>query len=117
LFFYGILGLLIVLFVIQNYSTLTYSVSVRINLGFLSLESMALPFFVIATALFFSGFLLATIVGWFERRSLSKELKRLKTLRPVSELPVKSEGASDSSFSPKGINRDPSSEDKPSSRS
>ena len=81
LFLYGLLGLLIVLFVIQNYTTLTYSVSIRFNLGFLALESMPLPFFVIAPALFFTGVLLATLLGWFERRSLIKELKQLKACR------------------------------------
>lgn len=78
LFFYGLLGMLFVLFVIQNYSTLTYSISLRLNLGFLTLESVPLPFFVIAPILFFSGLLLATVVGLVERRRLSKELKQLK---------------------------------------
>jgi lipopolysaccharide assembly protein A len=94
LFLYGLVGLLIVLFVIQNYSTLTYSVSIRLNLGFLTLESIPLPFFVIAPILFFSGVLLATGIGLVERRRLSKELKQAKTdlqeskqrERPLGEL-------------------------------
>jgi hypothetical protein len=64
------LTVLIVLFVIQNYATLTYSVSIRLNLGFLDLESVPLPFFIIAPLLFFSGVLLATLIGLFKRRRL-----------------------------------------------
>jgi uncharacterized integral membrane protein len=79
LFFYGLLVLLFVIFVIQNYSTLTYSVSLRLNLGILALESVPLPFFVIAPIIFFAGLLLATVIGWVERRRLSKELKQLKS--------------------------------------
>lgn len=78
LFLYGLLGMLFVVFVIQNYPTLTYSISIRMNLGFLTLESVPLPFFVIAPILFFSGLLLATVVGLIERRRLSRELKQLK---------------------------------------
>jgi lipopolysaccharide assembly protein A len=79
LFLYGLLGLLVVLFVIQNYTILTYSISIRLNLGFLTLESIPLPFFVIAPILFFAGVLLATGIGLIERRRLSKELKQVKT--------------------------------------
>jgi lipopolysaccharide assembly protein A len=89
LFLYGLLALLIVLFVIQNYAMLTYNVSLRLNLGFLAFESIPLPFFVIAPVLFFSGVLLATLIGLFERRRLSKELKQLKADRPETEQPAK----------------------------
>jgi uncharacterized integral membrane protein len=85
LFLYGLLTVLIVLFVIQNYATLTYSVSIRLNLGFLDLESVPLPFFIIAPLLFFSGVLLATLIGLFKRRRLSKELKQLKAGRLEAE--------------------------------
>jgi uncharacterized integral membrane protein len=78
LYFYGLLVLLFVIFIIQNYSTLTYSVSLRLNLGILALESVPLPFFLIAPIIFFAGLLLATVIGWVERRRLSKELKQLK---------------------------------------
>lgn len=78
LYFYGLLVLLFVIFVIQNYSTLTNSVSLRLNLGILALESVPLPFFVIVPVIFFAGLLLATVIGWVERRRLSKELKQLK---------------------------------------
>ena len=79
LYFYGLLVLLFVIFVIQNYSTLTYSVSLRLNLGIMALESVPLPFFLIAPIIFFAGLLLATVMGWVERRRLSKELKQLKS--------------------------------------
>ena len=75
LFFYGFLILLIAVFVIQNYSTLTYSVSLRLSLGFLTLESVPLPFFLIIPLIFFAGVLLATLIGFPERHRLSRELK------------------------------------------
>ncbi len=77
--------MLFVIFVVQNYSTLTYSISIRLNLGFLTLESIPLPFFLIAPILFFSGLLLATLIGLVERRRLSKELKQAKMALRVSE--------------------------------
>lgn len=77
-YLYGFLLLLFVIFVVQNYATLTYSVSLRFNLGFFSLESIPLPIFIIAPFLFFSGLLLATLMGLAERHRLSKELKQLR---------------------------------------
>jgi uncharacterized integral membrane protein len=86
LYFYGLLLLLFVVFIVQNYSTLTYSVSLRLNLGFLSLESVPLPFFLIVPLIFFAGVLLATLIGLTERRRLSKELKQVKsTLRDYDQ--------------------------------
>jgi len=75
IFLYGFLILLLAIFIIQNYSTLTYSVSLRLNLGFLSLESIPLPFFLIVPLVFFAGVLLAALIGFSERRRLSRELK------------------------------------------
>lgn len=75
IFLYGFLILLLVIFIIQNYGTLTYSVSLRLNLGFLSLESIPLPFFLIVPLVFFTGVLLAALIGFSERRRLSRELK------------------------------------------
>jgi uncharacterized integral membrane protein len=75
IFLYGFLILLIAVFIIQNYGTLTYSVSLRLSLGFLALESMPLPFFLIVPLIFFAGVLLATLIGFPERRRLSRELK------------------------------------------
>ncbi|MBI5604714.1 MAG: hypothetical protein HY879_15350 [Deltaproteobacteria bacterium] len=101
LFFYGLLVMIFVLFVIQNYATLTYSISIRLNLGFLALESIPLPFFLIAPILFFSGLLLATLIGLVERRRLSKELKLLRTTlqesKPVEKPIMESAASPDSS--------------------
>jgi uncharacterized integral membrane protein len=85
LFFYGLLAILFAIFIVQNYSTLTYGISLRLNLGFLTLESVPLPFFLIAPILFFSGVLLATLIGLVERRRLSRELKQVKTSLRTSE--------------------------------
>ena len=85
LFLYGFLTVLFIIFIVQNYSILTYSISIRLNLGFLTLESIPLPFFLIAPILFFSGLLLATLIGLVERRRLSKELKQAKIALRISE--------------------------------
>ena len=85
MFFYGLLAVLFVVFVVQNYSTLTYSVSIRMNLGFLLLESVPLPFFLIVPILFFSGLLLATLIGLVERHRLSRELKQVKAALRLAE--------------------------------
>ncbi len=100
LFFYGLLVMIFVLFVIQNYATLTYSISIRLNLGFLALESIPLPFFLIAPILFFSGLLLATLIGLVERRRLSRELKLLKgslqESKPIEKPKMESTASPDS---------------------
>ena len=81
LYFYGLLVLLFVIFIIQNYYTLTYSVALRFNLGFVSLVSIPLPLFLVAPLFFFCGLFLATMIGWGERRRLSKEINLLKSAR------------------------------------
>jgi hypothetical protein len=79
LYFYGLLVFLFAIFILQNYSTLTYSVALRLNLGFLSLVSIPLPLFLVAPLFFFCGLFLATVIGWGERRRLSREIKQLKS--------------------------------------
>jgi uncharacterized integral membrane protein len=79
LYFYGLLVLLFVIFIIQNYYTLTYNVAFRFNLGFVSLVSIPLPLFLVPPLFFFLGLFLATMVGWGERRRLSREIKQLKS--------------------------------------
>ena len=81
LYFYGLLVLIFAIFILQNYSTLTYSVALRLNLGFLSLVSIPLPLFLIAPLFFFCGLFLATMIGWGERRRLAREIKQLKSAR------------------------------------
>jgi hypothetical protein len=85
LFFYGLLVLIFAIFILQNYYTLTYSVALRLNLGFLSLMSVPLPLFMAVPLFFFFGLFLGTILGWGERRRLSKEIKQLKSLKPESK--------------------------------
>jgi uncharacterized integral membrane protein len=92
MYFYGLLLLLFVVFVIQNYSTLTYSVSLRLNLWLINLESVPLPFFLIVPMIFFAGLLLATLIGWGERRRLNRELKQLKSGRMPAETETVSSG-------------------------
>jgi uncharacterized integral membrane protein len=83
LYFYGLLVLLFSIFILQNYYTLTYSVALRLNLGFLSLVSIPLPLFLAVPLFFFCGLFLATIFGWGERRRLSREIKQLKATLPA----------------------------------
>jgi hypothetical protein len=85
LFFYGLLVLIFAIFILQNYNTLTYSVALRLNLGFLSLMSVPLPLFLAVPLFFFFGLFLGAIFGWGERRRLAKEIKHLKISRPESE--------------------------------
>ncbi len=82
LYFYGLLVLVFAVFILQNYSTLTYSVALRLNLGFVSFVSVPLPLFLVAPLFFFCGLFLATIMGSGERRRLSREIKQLKSHRP-----------------------------------
>ena len=82
LYFYGLLVLIFAIFILQNYSTLTYSVALRLNLGFVSLVSIPLPLFLAVPLFFFCGLFLGSIIGWGERRRLSKEIKQLKSTRP-----------------------------------
>jgi lipopolysaccharide assembly protein A len=113
LYFYGLLVLLFVVFIVQNYSTLTYSVSLRLNLGFLSLESVPLPFFLIVPLIFFAGVLLATLIGLAERRRLSKELKQVKNdLRDSGPRPSTHETAIPGSI-PSSETENPPSDVKP----
>jgi uncharacterized integral membrane protein len=113
LYFYGLLVLLFVVFIVQNYSTLTYSVSLRLNLGFLALESVPLPFFLIAPLVFFAGVLLATLIGLVERRRLSKELKQTKMALRDSEPRTPMPEASSPRAPVSSETENPPSEEKP----
>ena len=112
MFFYGLLAVLFVVFVVQNYSTLTYSVSIRMNLGFLLLESVPLPFFLIVPILFFSGLLLATLIGLVERHRLSRELKQVKAALRLAEQKTGPREESGPSTAPPSETEDPSLEHK-----
>jgi hypothetical protein len=141
LYLYGLLVLLFAIFILQNYFTLTNSIALRLNLGFISLISIPLPLYMIAPFLFFSGVFLASVIGWGERRRLNREIKHLKTLsrleprlegkqeprpalktepvsasKPASDPAKKNEGGTIVSSGPL-INKGPSSGNKLSSRS
>jgi putative membrane protein len=91
LFFYGLLILLFIIFLLQNYSTLTSSHSLRLNLGVLLLESVPLPFYLVVVLTFFSGLFLAALMGVFDRRRLTKELKEARNLNLDLEKKLKSQ--------------------------
>ena len=98
LYFYGLLVLLFIIFIIQNYYTLTYNVAFRFNLGFVSLVSIPLPLFLVPPLFFFCGLLLATIVGWGERQRLSKEVKQLKSTQQEPKQEPKKEAKPETPF-------------------
>jgi putative membrane protein len=90
LFFYGLLILIFIIFLLQNYSTLTSSHSLRLNLGVLLLESVPLPFYLVVVLTFFSGLFLAALMGVMDRRRLTKELKEVRNLNLDLEKKLKS---------------------------
>jgi uncharacterized integral membrane protein len=76
--FYALVFLIFLLFIFQNYSTLTSSHSLQLNLGLFLLESVPLPFYLIVILSFVFGFLLASLIAFFERRPLKRERKELR---------------------------------------
>ena len=85
--FYGLLFFVFLLFLFQNYSTLTSSHSLRLNLGLLLLESVALPFYLIVILSFFAGLFIAFVIAFFERRPMKRELKDLRNRNRELEKP------------------------------
>jgi len=85
--FYGLLFFVFLLFLFQNYSTLTSSHALHLNLGFLLLESVPLPFYLIVTLSFFAGLFIAFVIAFFERRPMKRELKDLRNRNRELEKP------------------------------
>ena len=85
LFFYILLLLLLLVFVLQNYATLTANHSLHLNLGLVNLESVPLPFYLMAFLLFVMGFLLAGLLYFFKAHHLKKEIKSLQNLNRTLE--------------------------------
>lgn len=80
-----VLLLLLLVFVLQNYTTLTANHSLHLNLGLFNLESVPLPFYLMALLLFFMGFLLAGLLHFFRSRPLKKKIKSLQNLNRALE--------------------------------
>ena len=80
-----VLFLLFLVFVLQNYATLTANHSLHLNLGLVNLESVPLPFYLMAMLLFLMGFLLAWLVHFFKSHALKKEIKSLQNLNRALE--------------------------------
>jgi uncharacterized integral membrane protein len=72
---YALLFILVLLFVFQNYSTLTAPHSLHLNLALANLETVPLPFYVLALILFFMGFFLALLLNVIPKQKLKKELR------------------------------------------
>jgi len=73
-----VLLLIFLVFVLQNYATLTANHSLHLNLGLVNLESVPLPFYLMAMLLFLMGFLLAGLVHLFKSLALKKEIRSLQ---------------------------------------
>jgi uncharacterized integral membrane protein len=80
-----VLFLLFLVFVLQNYATLTAHHSLHLNLGVVNLKSVPLPFYLMAMLLFLMGFLLAGLVCFFKTHALRKEIKSLQNLNRALE--------------------------------
>ncbi|MBI5585610.1 MAG: DUF1049 domain-containing protein [Deltaproteobacteria bacterium] len=72
---YSFLFILFLLFIVQNYSTLTAPHSLHLNLMLANLETVPLPFYILALTLFFLGFFLALLLSIFPKKKLKKELR------------------------------------------
>ncbi|RPH83018.1 MAG: DUF1049 domain-containing protein [Desulfobacteraceae bacterium] len=82
---YIVLFLLFLVFVLQNYATLTTPHSLHLNLGLVNLESVPLPFYLMAILLFLMGFLLGGLFHFFKTHALKKEIKTLQNLNRALE--------------------------------
>lgn len=72
---YAFLFVLFLLFIVQNYGTLTAPHSLHLNLVLANLETVPLPFYILALILFFMGFFLALLLNVFPKKRLKKELR------------------------------------------
>lgn len=72
---YALLFILFLIFIVQNYSTLTAPHSLHLNLALANLETVPLPFYILALILFFMGFFLALLLGALPKQRLKRELR------------------------------------------
>jgi uncharacterized integral membrane protein len=72
---YALLFILFLLFIVQNYVTLTAPHSLRLNLVLAHWETVPLPLYILALLLFFLGFFLALLLSVLPKQRLKKELR------------------------------------------
>ena len=72
---YALLFILFLIFIVQNYTTLTAPHSLHLNLALANLETVPLPFYILALILFFMGFFLALLLGALPKQRLKRELR------------------------------------------
>lgn len=72
---YALLFILFLLFIVQNYVTLTAPHSLRLNLVLTHWETVPLPLYLLALLLFFLGFFLALLLNVLPKQRLKKELR------------------------------------------
>jgi uncharacterized integral membrane protein len=72
---YALLFILFLLFIVQNYITLTAPHSLRLNLVLTHWETVPLPLYLLALILFFMGFFLSLLLSVLPKQRLKKELR------------------------------------------
>ncbi|MCU0577930.1 MAG: lipopolysaccharide assembly protein LapA domain-containing protein [Desulfobacterota bacterium] len=72
---YALLFILFLIFIVQNYTTLTAPHSLHLNLALANLETVPLPLYILALILFFMGFFLALLLGALPKQRLKRELR------------------------------------------
>ena len=73
----GVLIVLFILFVVQNYPTLSQSQTLKLNLLLTTLETPPLMLALMLTACFVLGFFVAFLIGYAQRRRLRKDLRQV----------------------------------------
>lgn len=100
---WGVFIILLVLFVVQNLGVLSHSEPLHLNLLVVSLETPALPLFMLLALCLIIGFLVAYGLGYVQRRRLKKTIKDLgwrynraeEELKSLRNLPITGELTSD----------------------
>jgi uncharacterized membrane protein YciS (DUF1049 family) len=73
----GILIVLFILFVVQNYPTLTQSQTLKLNLLLTTVETPPLMMVLMLVVCFVLGFAAAFVIGYAQRRRLRKDLRQV----------------------------------------
>jgi len=75
---YTALFLIAVTFIIQNYPDFSKEVTIKLNLYVTSFETAAIQAWVLFLIAFFIGIVIASVVGFFERQHLRREIRASK---------------------------------------
>lgn len=73
----GVLIVIFILFVVQNYPTLSQGQTLKLNLLFTTLETPPLMLALLLVSCFVLGFAVAYAIGYTQRRRLKKDLRQV----------------------------------------